>query len=312
MAHKNIPIYGALSANIAIAVMKFVAATFTGSSAMLSEGIHSTVDSTNQLLLLLGLRRSQKPPDYAHPFGHGKEIYFWSLIVSILIFGLGGGMSIYEGIKHIQHPEPITNLIWNYAVLGGAFLFEGTSLVIAVRSFNKNSSIKGSLLKRLHVSKDPSHFVVIYEDAAALGGLIIAAAGVFIGSHYNLPIADGLASIVIGLLLAFVAVQLTIESRNLLIGESMQPHIIDDIVKIIKQDKNVVALRRPLTMHMAPNDVLLALDVQFAHKLSSSELTDTIQRLEVDIRQSYPEIKRIYIESGNLSPEVDAQKATRK
>jgi cation diffusion facilitator family transporter len=304
MAHKNISIYGALTANIAIAAMKFVAAGLTGSSAMLSEGIHSTVDSVNQLLLLLGLRRSQKPPDHAHPFGHGKEIYFWSLIVSILIFGLGGGMSIYEGIKHIQHPQHITNLVWNYAVLGGAFLFEGTSFIIAIRSFNKNSSVKGGFLKRLHVSKNPSHFVVIYEDGAALGGLIIAAVGVFVGSHYNFPLADGLASIFIGLLLAFVAVLLTIESRNLLIGESMQPYIIDDIVKIVNQDKNVDTLRRPLTMHMAPDDVLLALDVQFVRKLSSSELTDTIQRLESNIRRSYPEINRIYIEAGKLAEEL--------
>ncbi len=300
MAHSKITVYGALSANIAIAILKFLAAGFTGSSAMLSEGIHSSVDTANQLLLLLGIHRSKKPPNKEHPFGHGKEIYFWSLIVSILIFGLGGGMSIYEGIKHIQHPEELTNLIWNYAVLGGAFLFEGTSFLIAVHNLNKNKGIKGSFFARVRISKDPTLFVVIFEDGAALGGLLIAAAGVFLGSHFDLPVADGVASIFIGLLLAFVAVLLTIETRNLLIGESVQPYIVDHIEELVKQDKNVETLSRPLTMHMAPNDVLLALDVQFVRKLSSTELSDTVKRLEGTIRDAYPEIKRIYIEANKL------------
>ncbi len=301
MAHSKITIYGALSANVAIAVLKFLAAAFTGSSAMISEGIHSSVDSVNQLLLLLGLHRSKKPSDKEHPFGYGQEVYFWSLIVAILIFGLGGGMSIYEGIKHIQHPEQLTNLAWNYSVLGGAFLFEGTSFIIAVRGLNKNKGIRGRFFKRLRISKDPSLFVVIFEDGAALGGLIIAAAGVFIGSHYHFPPADGLASVLIGLLLAYVAVLLTIESRNLLIGESMQPHIIDDIMKLVKEEKNVKTLHRPLTMHMAPEEVLLALDVQFLNRLSSTDLSETIKRIEDNIRKSYPEIKHIYIEARNLS-----------
>ncbi|MDY0102699.1 MAG: cation diffusion facilitator family transporter [Lentimicrobium sp.] len=303
MAHKNIAIYGALAANIAIAIMKFVAATFTRSSAMLSEGIHSSVDSVNQLLLLLGIHRSAKPANRSHPFGHGKEIYFWSLIVSILIFGLGGGMSIYEGIKHIQHPEKLTNIVWNYAVLGGAFLFEGVSFIIAIRSLNKEKRIKGNFFKRLHISKDPSHFVVIYEDGAALAGLLVAAIGVFVGSHFDLPVADGVASIVIGLILAFVAVLLTIESRDLLLGESMQGYEVDDIIRMVKQDKNVERMRRPLTMHMAPNDVLLALDVQFNQNLSSSELLATIKRLENSIREAHPVIKQIYIEAANLTEE---------
>lgn len=304
MAHKHISIYGALFANLAIAIMKFIAASVTRSSAMLSEGIHSSVDSVNQLLLLLGIHRSQKPANRSHPFGHGKEIYFWSLIVSILIFGLGGGMSIYEGIKHIQHPEKLTNIYWNYVVLGSAFLFEGISFVIAIRSLNKNKSIRGSFLKRVHISKDPSHFVVIYEDGAALAGLVIAAIGVFVGSHFNLPVADGIASIIIGLLLAFVAILLTIESRDLLLGESMQTYEVDNIIRLVKKEKNIERMRRPLTMHMAPNDVLLAIDVQFNHKLSSTELSETILRLENSIRTAHPEIKRIYIEAANLTDEI--------
>ncbi|MDY0343296.1 MAG: cation diffusion facilitator family transporter [Lentimicrobium sp.] len=304
MAHKHISIYGALVANIAIAVMKFVAAAFTGSSAMLSEGIHSSVDSINQLLLLFGIHRSAKPANLSHPFGHGKEIYFWSLIVSILIFGLGGGMSIYEGIKHIQHPEKLTNINWNYAVLGGAFLFEGVSFIIAIRSLNKEKNVRGTFFQRVHISKDPSHFVVIYEDGAALGGLLIAGIGVFIGSHFNLPVADGIASIVIGLLLAFVAVLLTIESRDLLLGESMQSYEVDNIMKIVKQEKNVVDLLRPLSMHMSPNDILLALDVQFNPAINSTELLKTIKRLENSIQKVYPAIKRIYVEATNLTEEV--------
>ncbi len=306
MAHSKITVYGALGANIAIAILKFIAAAFTGSSAMLSEGIHSTVDSSNQLLLLLGIHRSKKPPNKEHPFGHGKEIYFWSLIVSILIFGLGGGMSIFEGIKHIQNPEELTNIIWNYAVLSGAFLFEGTSFVIAVLNLNKNKEIKGSFFKRVRISKDPTLFVVIFEDGAALGGLLIALAGVFVGSYFNLPVADGVASILIGLLLAYVAVLLTIESRNLLIGESVQSYITDDIMKLVMEDKNVETLSRPLTMHMAPEDVLLALDVQFVRNLSSSELSATVKRLESSIRKNHPEIKRIYIEARNLADESNA------
>ncbi|GAB1405771.1 cation diffusion facilitator family transporter [Lentimicrobium sp.] len=301
MAHKHISIYGALFANLAIAIMKFIAASITRSSAMLSEGIHSTVDSMNQLLLLLGIHRSKKPATLTHPFGHGKEIYFWSLIVSILIFGLGGGMSIYEGIKHIQHPETLTNPLWNYLVLSGAFVFEGVSFVIAVRSLNKDKSIRGGFLKRVHLSKDPGHFVVIYEDGAALAGLIVAAAGVFLGSHYNLPQADGIASIIIGLLLAFVAVLLTLESRDLLLGESMQTYEVENIIGLIKMEKNVEKVRRPLTMHMSPNDVLLAIDIQFNHELSSSELSETILRLETNIRETYPEVKRIYIEATSLT-----------
>lgn len=303
MAHKHIAIYGALAANFAIAIMKFVAAAVTGSSAMLSEGIHSAVDAVNQLLLLLGIRRSAKPASKLHPFGHGKEIYFWSLIVSILIFGLGGGMSIYEGIKHIQNPEKLTNIVWNYAVLGGALLFEGVSFIIAIQGLNKDKSIRGSFLKRIHMSKDPSHFVVIYEDGAALAGLVVAGIGVFIGSHFELPVADGIASIVIGLILAFVAVLLTMESRGLLLGESMQAYEVDDIERLVKQEKNVEKLNRPLTMHMAPKDVLLALDVQFNHNLTNTELLATIKRIENSIHDVYPEIKRIYIEAANLTEE---------
>lgn len=307
MASSKIAIYGALGANLSIAVMKFIAAGITGSSAMLSEGIHSTVDSGNQLLLLLGISRSKRPPDKQHPFGHGKEMYFWSLIVAILIFGLGGGMSIYEGIKHIRDPEPITNLTWNYAVLGGAILFEGTSLYIAVHHFLKDQPGKGGFLRRLKASKDPTLFVVIYEDAAAVTGLLIALAGVVVGSQFGWPLADGIASICIGLLLCLVAVSLVVESRNLLIGESAEPGMTDAIYNLVNRDEDVHALSRPLTMYLAPSEVLLALDVEFKHRLSGPALSETIRRLEQNIRSEYPEIRRIYIEARSLADPASNQ-----
>lgn len=301
MQHSNVAVYGALIANFAIAILKFLASVFTGSSAMLSEGIHSTVDTGNQLLLLLGISRSRRAADKNHPFGHGKEIYFWSLIVSILIFGLGGGMSIFEGIKHMQHPEPMTSLAWNYGVLGGALLFEGASFVIAIKGLYKAKNGSGGFFNRLRVSKDPTLFVIIYEDGAALAGLLIALAGIYFGSTYNMPMLDGLASVLIGLLLAFVAVILATESRKLLIGESAAPYMIEKIYQIVNDDKDVQTLSRPLTMHMAPDDILLALDVQFTSSTGGSTVPNTVRRLETNIRQAFPEIKRIYIEARNLS-----------
>src|SRR5665213_3425824 len=174
MAQSKVTIYAALAANLAIAAIKFIAAFFTGSSAMVSEGIHSVVDSSNELLLLLGIRKSKKPADSLHPFGHGKEMYFWTLIVSVLLFGLGGGMSVYEGITHIMNPEPIVNPALAYLILAAAFLFEGISLIIGVRDFLKQQKLKVSFLEKLKLSRDPGFFVVIYENSADIAGLIVA------------------------------------------------------------------------------------------------------------------------------------------
>ena len=192
--NSKIAIYGALAANIAIAVVKFIAASITGSSAMVSEGIHSAVDSGNSLLLLLGMKRSQRPPDRGHPFGHGKEIYFWSLIVAILVFSLGGGMSVYEGITHIQYPVELKDPFWNYIVLFSSMAFEGASLIYAVREFNKSKGKLG-FWKEVRMSKDPALFAVIYEESAAIAGLAIALIGVFLGHYFNNPLFDALASI---------------------------------------------------------------------------------------------------------------------
>lgn len=296
----KLPIYGALTANIGIAVIKFIAASVTGSSAMLSEGIHSTVDSGNELLLLLGISRSKKPADQGHPFGHGKELYFWALIVGILIFALGGGMSLYEGITHIQHPEPLKDPKWNYIVLAASMFFEGGSLVIAVKKFNEIRG-KATFWSALRSSKDPSLFAVIYEDAAALAGLITAFLGVFLGHYFNNPFFDGAASIVIGMILCVVAVIMVIESRKLLVGESAQSDIVRGIYELVNKDSDVSTVYYPLTMHLSPNEILLALDVQFRKDISLEELVEAISRTETNIKAAFPDVKRIYIEARNLA-----------
>lgn len=292
----KLPIYGALGANFLIAVMKFVAAFFTGSSAMLSEGIHSTVDSANQLLLLLGISRSQKPADDTHPFGYGKEIYFWTLIVAVLIFGLGGGMSIYEGISHVLNPGELKDPTWNYWVLIGAIVFEGASFVIAIRHFNKARG-NTPIFKALGDSKDPTLFAVIYEDAAALLGLIIALAGVYLSHALQNPMIDGISSIIIGLVLAVVAIIMVIESRHLLVGESANPDLVQSVHKMVKDYPHVENAHPPLTMQLAPHEVLMVLNVHFDPSISGDKVVDIIDELEIKIREVHPEVSRIYVET---------------
>ncbi len=302
----KIVIYIALCANVGIAIIKYVAASFTGSSSMLSEGIHSTVDSINQLLLLLGISKSKKPADDAHPFGYGKELYFWTLIVSVLIFGMGGGMSIYEGIIHIRHPEPLHEPTWNYIVLGCAALFEGTSFVITIRKFIARRGRK-NFWSNLRGSKDPTLFVIIYEDGAALLGLLVAFCGVFLTNYFQLPVIDGFASILIGLLLAIVAVILVIESRNLLIGESAFKEKVQGIYEIVNGDDDVYMLCKPLTMQMGPKEILLALDVNFTTEINSEQIMLAVQRLEKNIKAKYPDVKQIFIEAKKLGKNLDKE-----
>jgi cation diffusion facilitator family transporter len=220
MAESRLVVYGALAGNLAIAATKFVVAGITGSSAMLSEAIHSTVDTGNSLLLLVGMARSKRAPDVDHPFGYGKELYFWSLIVAVLIFGVGGGISAYEGVLHMLHPEPMQDPTWNYTVLGAAAVFEGLSFSIALHAVLQQKGDK-PLWQALHDSKDPTTFTVVAEDSAALLGLAIAALGVFCSHWLDMPVLDGAASVLIGVLLAAVATLLIHESRGLLIGEGV-------------------------------------------------------------------------------------------
>ena len=301
MAESKSSIYGALIANALIAATKFIAAFFTGSSAMLSEGIHSIVDTSNELLLLLGIKRSKKPADKQHPFGHGQELYFWSLIVSILIFGIGGGISVYEGINHILHPNPMENVLWNYIVLASAFIFESISIYIAIRDFLKNSPTEKNFWKNLRNSKDPGFFIVIYEDAADLAGLFIAFLGVILSSYFNNPLIDGIASVMIGLVLTVIAIFMIIESHNLLIGESAGIELIEETEKLIREDDDVQAVKTPLTMQLSPDEVLLALNLQFKNELTGAEIVSSIKRLEKLIKEKFPQVKQIYIEAANLS-----------
>ena len=307
MADSKIAVYGAIAANVAIAVTKFIVAGLTGSSAMLSEGIHSAVDAGNGVLLLVGLHMSKKPATPEHPFGRGKELYFWSLIVAVLIFGLGGGMSIYEGVLHMRHPEPLTDPTWIYVVLAMATLFEGASFLVALRLFRLQSAGR-PFWSSLQSSKDPSIYMVLAEDGAALAGLAVAAAGVWASHSLNMPVLDGAASVVIGCILAGVAVLLIRESRGLLVGEGVRPDTAAAIRDIAQQQPQVQKTGLPLTMYLGADDVLLALDVVFVDGVAADDAAATVERIERLIRERFPKITRIYIESRSQINPSAAQK----
>jgi cation diffusion facilitator family transporter len=291
-------IFAAIAGNLAIAATKLIAAFFTGSSAMFSEGIHSIVDTGNGGLLLVGFRKSQKPADTNHPFGHGKELYFWSLVVAILIFALGGGMSVYEGVTHLSHPR-LHDPTWNYLVLGVAFVFESISLFFAYRAFRREMAGQG-VFKTIRASKDPTTFTVLFEDTAALLGLIVAFLGIFLGHQLNNPYLDGIASIVIGAILAVVAGFLAFESKGLLIGEGVDPQVLASIHSILGADAAVEEVREALTMHFGPSDVLLTLDIRFHRDSTAEEIAEAVERVEQRIRYQHPEIKHIFIEAKSL------------
>lgn len=307
MAESRVVVYGAMAGNIAIAITKFIAAGITGSSSMLSEAIHSTVDTGNSLLLLVGMERSKRKGDAEHPFGYGREIYFWSLIVAVLIFGLGGGMSIYEGIQHIRHPEPLTDPKWNYIVLAAAAVFEGTSLGIAVHAVFKAKG-EEPFWQSLHDSKDPSTFTVVAEDSAAMAGLAIAAIGVFSSHYFGMPVLDGAASIAIGILLAAVAVVLIWESRGLLIGEGMRKDTARAVRDLVEKDAAVMKSGLPLTMYLGPEEVLMTLDVEFEKDMPAQQVFESVRRIESAIRMRFKRVKRIYIESNPQAVQAQAER----
>ena len=293
-------IYAAMAANFAIAVTKFFAASVTGSSAMLSEGIHSVVDTGNELLLLLGLRLSQKPADDSHPFGYGQELYFWTLIVAIFIFAIGGGMSIYEGIEHVRHPEPLGDPRWNYGVLAFAVIFEGYSWNVALQEFLATKN-EGSLWDAVRASKDPTIFTILFEDTAALVGLFVAFVGVLGGHLLNNVYLDGVASITIGVILCGVAFLLASESKGLLIGEGAKPEVVANIRQILHEDPAVDRVIKVLTLHFGPQEILLNLEIEFVNNLGTDELEITIERLEKAIRSQHSEIQNIFIEAKSFS-----------
>jgi cation diffusion facilitator family transporter len=293
-------IYAALAANLAIAIAKFIGASLSGSSAMLSEGFHSVVDSTNELLLLHGLKQSEAEPDEDYPLGRGQEVYFWALMVAVLIFALGGGFSIYEGVQSLQHPEPSRNFAVSYGVLAIAALFEGIALFISVREFNRARPASLTFWQALRKSKDPTTFVVIFEDAAALVGLALAAIGLGVSEWQHNTQYDGIASILIGLLLIIVAVVLVFETKGLLLGESALPETRASIKQIVQNDPAVAALGPPITIHLGPTDVLLALNIEFQDELAADQIEAAIRRIEAKIRDAHGEIKRIFIEAASI------------
>ncbi len=297
--HGTGAVIAALIANAVIAVAKFIAAAASGSSAMLAEGLHSVADSANQALLLFGNRRSQRPPDRMHPFGYGKELYFWSLIVAIVLFGLGGGFSLYEGIRHLRHPAELGDPTWSYAVLGFAFIVELAALLFALRAFKRRYP-GAPFWKAFRKSKDPLLFVPIGEDAAALVGVLVAFLGVFFAQQLSMPELDAAASVVIGLILAGVAIFLMIETRALLIGEAVSPAVRTRICDAVESDRAVERVSRLATMHLGPGEILLVVDVQFDQDLTGGALTDAIERIEARIREGDPGIKHIYLEAHAL------------
>ena len=303
MAESKIAIYGAIGANIAIAATKFTVAGITGSSAMLSEGVHSAVDTFNGVLLLVGLKLSQRPATAEHPFGHGKELYFWSLMVAVLIFGLGGGVSFYEGIQHIRNPEPMTDPTWNYVVLGAAMLFEGISFGIALKQFRGESRGR-PFWNALHSSKDPTTYTVLAEDSAALVGLLVAAIGIFLSHELNIPELDGAASVVIGLLLAGVAVLLVRESRGLLIGEGIQPETAREIRRIATSQPSVHDVGQILSMYIGPEEVLVTLDLHFEDGTQTDAAAQAMTVIQKEVRAKFPTVKRLFIEAGEVEREV--------
>lgn len=295
IAKNKASIYSALAANILIAVAKFIAGAKTNSSSMISEGIHSSVDSINQLLLLYGLKKSKKPADELRPFGYGKELYFWSFIVAILIFGLGGGLSIYQGILHIGHPEELGDPTWSYAVLGFAFIADGASFIIALKEFNKARKSQ-PFWKAIINSKDPSSFLVLFEDAAAVIGVIIVFVIMLCSHAFNLPILDGIASVLVGLLLIFVSMILARESRSLLMGEGFMPETRQKIKTLVEKDESVIKVTRILSTYEAPEEVVLMLIITFKPNLDTEEISTAIERIRKAIKKEFTLVRFVIIQ----------------
>ena len=291
---QNIVLYGALAANLGIGVAKFVAAGITGSSSMLTEGFHSCVDSGNQILLLYGQKRAKRPPDLVHPFGYGRELYFWAFVVAILIFAVGGGLSIYEGWRHIAEPEPLSSPTVNYVVLAVSALLEGSSWTIAVREFGR---AKGDApwWRAIRRSKDPAAVIVLFEDSAALIGLAIAAVGVWASHAWGDPRIDGVASILIGCLLVLVAALLAREAKGLLIGERTDPATVQRIRDIVAAHPEIIAVNHVRTVHSAPDSVYVAISADFDDALRMGDAERLVERIEDELRAAAPTLSSIYI-----------------
>jgi len=289
-------IYAALVGNFLIAITKFVAATLTGSSAMLTEGIHSLVDTGNQVLLLYGLKRAARPPDERFPFGHGKEIYFWSFVVAISIFAVGAGVSIYEGVHRVLEPRPVDDPTINYVVLGLAMIFEGVAWTMAFREFSRVKG-KWGYIEAVQRGKDPTLFVVLFEDSAAMAGLVVAFLGIWLAQVTGIWWFDGAAAIVIGLILAVTAVWLAYETKSLLIGESASPRVVRGIRDLLRSNPRITHVNEILTMHMGPDFILVNISLDFADGVPSQDIELGVAALDREIKRQYPEVKRVFVEA---------------
>ena len=289
-------IYAALIGNALIAVTKFGASMVTGSSAMLAEGIHSLVDTGNQGLLLYGLHRAKRPADDKFPFGYGKEVYFWSFVVAILIFALGSGISLYEGVLHIVHPEPVESPMINYIVLSLALVFEGGAWFFAFKAFSAAKG-KWSYMEAVQRGKDPTIFMVLFEDSAAVLGLVVAFLGIWLGQVTGLSYLDGVATVIIGLILGATAVWLAYETKGLLIGESANREVVQDIRKLADGYPEIRHVNEVLTMHMGPEFILVNVSVDFQDGLSSEQVESTVAKIDQHIKEAHPRVKRIFIEA---------------
>jgi len=294
------PIVVAVAAGVAVAIAKFVAAGVSGSASMLAEGVHSLMDAANDSLLLVGRWRSRRPPDARHPFGYGKELYFWTTVVALAIFGAGGGVTIVEGVQRLLAPRPVQDPTWNYVVLGVAAVLEGYSCFISYRKFRQGQLGRG-FWRTFRESKDPTIATVVFEDGAALAGLAIAVLGLASGQALGSPYPDAVASVLIGLVLAVVALFLLRESKELLVGEPADPTLVKQIRELVEADAAVELAAAPLTMHLGPDHVLLNLDIQFQETLSVVELESSIDRIESSIRAKHPEVKQIFLEIESLA-----------
>ena len=300
----NKVIFAALIGNSLVALTKFVAAAFTGSSAMLSEGIHSLVDTGNQVLLLYGIRQARHPADDQFPFGHGKEIYFWSFVVAILVFALGAGISIYEGIQHLRHPVAVENPLINYVVLGLAMIFEGSAWLFAFKEFSSTKG-KWTYFQAVRRGKDPTTFVVLFEDSAAMLGLLVAFAGIGLAQWTGILYFDGLASIIIGLLLAATAVWLAYETKGLLIGESANRWIVEGVRELAAGAEFVEHVNEVLTMHVGPEYILVNISLDFRDDVPAGMVEQVVAALDRDIKASYVNVRRVFVEARSRYAQAD-------
>ncbi len=289
-------IIAALVGNMMVAATKFIATALTGSSAMFSEAIHSVVDTGNQALMLYGLKRAKLPADRRFPFGHGKEIYFWSFVVAIMIFGVGAGLSVYEGIHSLSKPTELQNPLVNYIVLSLAIAFEGVAWLFAWKAFSRQRGKRG-LFEAVRKGKDPTLFVVLFEDSAAITGLLVAFLGIALTDVTGNPVYDSIASLLIGLILAVTAIWLAYETKGLLIGESADPEVIRGIEKKVMSYREVRHINDILTMHMGPEYVLVNLSVEFQDSADADDIEDTVAQIDRSIKKKFPDVKRVFIEA---------------